>query len=1187
MYLKRVELHGFKSFAGKTIMEFHPGITSVVGPNGSGKSNIADAVKWVLGEQSAKELRGTRMMDVIFSGTEFRRKVGHAEVTLIIDNRSRHLPLEYEEVAITRRLYRSGDSECFINHSPCRLKDIHDLFLDTGVGREGYSIIGQGKIHEILSVKSEDRRSVFDEAAGIMKYRVKKTEAGRKLEKTEENLLRLRDIMGEIQNQLEPLRIQSEKAKEYLILRDKLKELEVGLYLNTLNGLKQRETRFEEEIGDHRHAVVKLEECLDQIHRDIQTKKEALKSVERAEEIARNQLNEFLLQVETTQHEISLLAEKISGVEERMVRILQDLQDLDERNRDIGKETTEQKERLEYLREQHNLFTQRMEECRRTLEDQTATMDLEEQKIQEMRNQTAKKGEELSEWKLECRTLQNGKIELEERLTQAGKRITHLVSEKDGIAIRKQDGQSQARNLEREKGVLEEQFDRSEEIHEKLQEKLNLAKQERIGMETRLGIVLCNRDILTDMVNRLEGFGDSVKWILSEQKNGTGRCRGVMNVLGRVLETDEKYEKAMEAALDDWLQAIITENEVAAEEAMECLKQARKGRACFFPLDWIQENAVPLPEVTENMEGYLGRGIDKVRGMEPYRSIFQGLLRKVLLADNYRNAVKIWKSARKAYTVVTLDGEVIGREGWVLGGTIPGEAGILGRERKLTALREEEEQLRVGIHSILLKEQDWETECSSIRKQTRQVQDRIREIHAIQVKISAQLEVLERDSHRVQKELNHVHGETETLSGRRSENDVRIGKISEKIQISEAELNHLRHLVSEHERSCQEGRIRKNRTAETLSDLRVSLLSVEETMKNTSGAMENMIRKKAELLEKRRVREAETESLNECKRKLEEEITGKSRLVEHPEEIKQSLKNQVEILSEERRDIGRKLDEDVEGISTVNREIIQLQDRMGKVEANKARVTAETEALKDRMWEEYGLTHNEAMRRHGEIQQIEQAKRDIRECRNGILAIGDVNINAIEDYTKTRERYFFMEQQAKDLMASKEDLYRVIGEMDQRMKEIFLQKFMMINETFNTIFRALFEGGTARVELCDASNVLESGIDIIAQPPGKKLQNMMLLSVGEKAFTAIALLFAILQVNPSPFCIFDEIEAALDDSNVIRFAEYLTEYKEQTQFIMITHQKATMEYSDSIYGVTMQEHGISKVVSMKMNHRER
>ncbi|MFO7637285.1 MAG: chromosome segregation protein SMC [Clostridia bacterium] len=1186
MYLKRIELQGFKSFAGKTVLEFHKGITSVVGPNGSGKSNLADAVRWVLGEQSAKELRGSKMMDVIFSGTEFRRAVGYAEVSLVIDNENRGIPIEYTEVIVTRRLFRSGESEYSINGSQCRLKDIYDLFLDTGVGREGYSIIGQGKIHEILSVKSEDRRAIFEEASGIMKYKVKKMEAQRKLAKTEENLVRVADIIHEIERQLEPLRLQAEKAKEYLVLRDRLKILEVGLYLNNLNIYEKRITRHAEEIEAYNGHIDNLNVMLSEIHADIQANKEKLRETELSEEKARGDLNDFIMRIETAQHEISIIHEKINAVVSDIRRMDTEIQEIDLKKKILEADYLKREERIAYLNKEQRDFSGRLEEAQAEMARLMESMNQKEKEIQGLKNEVMESMDDLSELKLAMRTLQNENASIDESLIQTEKRLAHLRLEKDSVLLKRQDEQAKVLKIKKESRELEGNINLGSQERKALEDKLGMLRQENNEYGNKLGIINSNHEILSEMDKRLEGYADSVKWILEKNSEEDSGLTGIVNVLGRLIDTDEAYEQALEGILGPNLQAVVTKDEGAARRGMAHLQENNHGRVVFIPLDMKGKEKTTDGVPWNKEEGCLGNAVEFVKCEKRYGKMIERLLSDVLIADQYENALRIWEKAGGTAMVATLAGEVISKEGTITGGKTENTVGILGRQRKIENLRHEKRSLQEkieGVEAAILQTGAMLTETKS---KLERMEVRLQEQKALEIQSEGSMGALDREQHRISEELETQKRHKEGLEHKKSNNAGSISSLLEEITLAETGINKKKISIAEYEMSCENEKIQRNRLAEIISDMRVSLNSVVESLKSTSEAMERLSNEKSELEQKDEYKVIELQEMRDNEIFLRKTADEKKLLMKNPEETKAMLKKEVEKFTRIRKCTEEESDAHVDRISEINREIILVQNKMGKVEVNQAKVVSEMDLMKARMWDEYNLTHNEAMQRHSEIDNIERAKKEIRDCRSGIGELGNVNINAIDDYTQTNERYQFLTSQRDDLHESKENLYKVIREMNLIMEKIFAEKFEVINGQFNEIFQRLFEGGKARIELCDEANILESGIDIIVQPPGKKLQNMMLLSGGEKAFTAIALLFSILLVNPAPFCIFDEIEAALDDANVIKFAEYLSEYKKNTQFIMITHRKGTMEYSDSIYGVTMQEHGISKVVSMKMNQQE-
>ncbi|HPQ47144.1 MAG TPA: chromosome segregation protein SMC [Clostridia bacterium] len=1183
MYLKRIELQGFKSFAGKTVLEFHKGITSVVGPNGSGKSNIADAVRWVLGEQSAKQLRGSKMFDVIFSGTQYRKSVGFADVTLVIDNEEGRLPIDYSEVSITRRLYRSGDSEFSINGNQCRLKDIRDLFLDTGVGRDGYSIISQGKIQEILSVKSEDRRGIFEEAAGIMKYKVRKIEAQRKLERTEQNLLRIGDIVNELKHQMGPLEEQSIKAREFIELREVLQKNEVGLYLNNLKNFNSRLEKYELDMESLRSDIELQEKELEQASLDNTERIKKQHELEESEENARAVLNEFLMSVETKRHEVQIARERLNSIIAGRERARREVLEIEEKKKQLARDYSRREEQIEYLKKQQTVFEEKLDDKRKVLDAILVTLGEKEKQMEMLREQLDDMVDRLSEVRIKMRSAELEGATIDDSITSSFKTQQELIIEKDSFKLKAQDSGNDAAKITREANEVSSRLSIVQEDIASGNTEIEKLRSELGAKRTRLGILESSLKILEDMEKRMEGYSGTVKDLIEESGLVGTELTGIRGVAARMISVENGFEQALEAALGNYVQAIVTDDKKSIGTAIGYLKEQNKGRASFIP----GKNEVTVMKDTSeklrDMPGFMGTISDRIKGDPVIIETLKSILSGVIVVDNYANATALWEKGKGIYAVATLEGDFLGSDGVITGGSASFEkAGLINRENKIRETRKQADSIGKDIEELdgrLKKSVNDVAELSSEEKALREklndlnVQKTRKEAEATAALaalegIKGRIESLEKSILTSKERKKAIQSEIETL---------RTGLAEQEKQISE-----IRNSISASEMSHQEDRKNRDELHLDISDLKVSLNSVVESLGSSGESMDRIETEREELDSKKELTLVEIKEFDDTEKRLIQDIETREKAVSNPEEEQKRLEGILNGFVRGRRALEEESNRHVDRVNEINKEILQLQNKYSKVEVNQAKTVSEIDAMKNRMWDEYGLTHNEALGKHTEIENISEARNEINRCRKRIKELGPVNVNAIDDYARTRERYDFLSVQQADLNESKEDLYKVIREMNTIMKKTFKEQLEIINERFDKVFVELFEGGKARVELVDENDILESGIDIIVQPPGKKLQNMMLLSGGEKAFTAIALVFAILDINPSPFCIFDEIEAALDETNVWKFGEYVKNYRHKTQFIMITHRKGTMEHSDSLYGVTMQEHGISKVVSMSM-----
>ncbi|MBN2853064.1 MAG: chromosome segregation protein SMC [Clostridia bacterium] len=1189
MHLKRIELQGFKSFAGKTVLEFDKGITCVVGPNGSGKSNIADAVRWVLGEQSAKQLRGSKMLDVIFAGTQFRKSVGFTEVSLVIDNEDQALPIEYTEVVITRRLYRNGDSEYYINNNTCRLKDITGLFLDTGIGKEGYSIIGQGQIHEILSAKSEDRRGIFEEAAGIMKYKVKKLEAQRKLEKTEENLLRINDIVHELKMQIGPLKEQSIVAKEFLEIRDQLKILEVGLYLNNLNNFKSRIIKYDEDITVFERDIISENNSLEQLRQANIDRNRRIQEIEEQEEAKRNELNEFLMSVETTLHEISIANERINSIDESVKRSREDITEIDDKIKLLNSDYLKREERVLYFKEQYQKYSDLLTEKQKEMDEILKSLGDKEKEIENLKTKIINMQEKVSDIRIHCRTLENENVSLLENLEKYEKELQLEILSKDSMFSQKQEMEREFHQTKNERQTIEEQLADSRKNLQMIQEKQKELRDNLEKSRTKLGILESNLKIVSDMEKRMEGYRHSVKVVMEEATREDSSLSGIYNIFGKLIQVDEKYEVALEAALGGNLQNIVVTNEESAKEAIEFLKSSNNGRATFMPLNSMRRNDISkdLYQKLSHYNGFIDTADKLISYDEVFDDAVSNLLGKIVIVHDFDQAKLMSRNIKGDYKIVTLEGEFFNIGGTITGGSLGKKSGrILGREKEIERLESEIEEEIIKIESVEKEIKETADLESKTGNDIMTIAKSLNDLNEKIIRSESDLNKYQSDFEKLTDRIASIRNNKLTTSEKIQQNNEDIEENRSRQESIENEINMMKANIISFETLHGDERKKRDELHLDLADLKVSVNSASESINNTSDTLNRLETEKNELTIRKGVKSIDIDDLLKKREGLLSEIKIKNETVKNPKETEDKLREKLNHLMKERRAYEDDNTAHMDLVSEVNKNIIDIQNKISRQQVNKAKIESEMEAMQSRMWDEYGLTHNEALEKHHEIENITEARKQIRDGKKRIEELGPVNINAIEDFKKTNERFVFMTEQSEDLEKSKKDLYKIISEMNLVMKKVFIEKFEIINNKFDRVFKELFEGGRARIELVDGDDVLESGVDIIVQPPGKKLQNMMLLSGGEKAFTAIALLFAILELNPSPFCIFDEIEAALDDANVIRFAEYINSYKEKTQFILITHRKGSMEHSDSLYGVTMQEHGVSKVVSMKMSDQE-
>ncbi len=1189
MFLKCIEMQGFKSFADKINLYFNKGLTSVVGPNGSGKSNISDAVRWVLGEQSAKSLRGTKMEDVIFAGTQHRKPVGFAQVTLIIDNSDKALPIDFTEVTVSRRVYRSGESEYFINKAACRLKDIHELFMNTGVGKEGYSIIGQGRIDEILSTRSEDRRAIFEEAAGITKYKVRKIEAERKLESTKQNLLRIEDIISELGAQLEPLREQAEKARQYLELSTELKDLEVSLYLDNIGKSQEKLDEIDSLFQGIQQNIQDENGRLEKKKLENREKNERLDRLKKTLDALREELFDLDRDTGRLENQIKINEEKINHIESSNTAANQDIEGTKDRLAAMDADIEKRNKRLANLSRDKENFTKLLAEAEEKLAEIVARLDEGERNIEMMKQEVMDKLDDLSECRTHLNSLKNEREAFTARQQKVEGEVRKAMLDRDRESMQLEEAKN---GLRSQKEALAQKKEACTGLESELlagKKTLEALRNDQNKCLADLQAAKSRRKVLKDMENSLEGYSHSVRAILQACRENRDFGAGVHGALAQLIHVKERFETAIEVALGGALQNIVVKDEYTAKDAIRYLKDKNLGRATFLPISSVKSRDLEAgtQKRLEGEAGYLGTASEMIDCGSEYREIISNLLGRTVIAETIDHGIAISRKYGYSFRVVTLDGEVLNPGGSMTGGSQPSKSSsLLSRSRilreldeKIDALTQSQEQLEAKCAEQISKLQEME---ENLRLQQKELQE-------------LELTVL-REEHRVLGIQDNIKGHTarqEMLQAELKELEqsilscnTEIDEAGKRLAAIEDNIASLKATIEEHNLKSREEQAKRDAIHTDINDYKVSVNSVLESMEQTREAIEHLNEEKMLLNESIQKRIEDKARNKERMETLQSEIISLQEKIKGQDEIKTGKNLKLEGLQAEVSALEEEVSGMIDAITAFNDNIRLLQEEYTRLEVKKARLTAELEALQNRLWDEYELTYGTAAEYKKEIQNLRQTQARINELKASIRELGPVNVTAIEDYSKTKERHQFLSGQKEDLVKSEEKLNRVIHEMLSIMKRQFMDEFQKINQNFNQVFRELFDGGRAEVVLENPEDVLESGIEIIAQPPGKKLQNMMLLSGGERAMTAIAILFAILKMRPAPFCILDEIEAALDDANVYKFADYIKKFTKTTQFIVITHRKGTMESSDALYGVTMQEYGVSSVISLKLDENQ-
>ena len=1180
MYLKALEIQGFKSFPDKTVLNFGEDITAIVGPNGSGKSNISDAIRWVMGEQNSRQLRGAKMEDVIFGGTEKRRAMGFAQVTLVIDNTEHIFNRDEAEVAVTRRYYRSGESEYYINRQSVRLKDVNELFMDTGMGREGYSIIGQGKIDEILSVRSDDRREVFEEAAGISKYRHRKEESERKLQRTEENLVRINDKITELELQVEPLRKQAETAKKYLVLRDELRTLEISVWLENLQKLKADRLKLQADFETAQADQKKAQDELDRVYAQ-------------AEECSRL-LHENDCAAEEKRGRISALESAIGEHESAAAVARTTAQHHAETIERMDREMSESRSRTESLHEQMQVMARRMEEIdasARTLENEIAALCEEMRgssdaaaaaaaQLEQLRRREAQEvaGAAQAQAELSAITAGSDEItqrtaELTEELTQSEEKLTQTrreaaQNEKELLSAREEE-QAAANIIGGHSLKME---GRQRRAKESIEQKNQLSLQEKtISDRIRL---------LSEMEKEYEGFSKAVKIVMRAAEART--LSGIHGPVGNLIHTDKDCSVAIEIALGGALQHIVVDTKNDGKNAIGLLKQRDGGRATFLPLDTIRGRSL-RENGLENEYGFVGIASELVRCDGRYGSVIENLLGATVVVEDLDCGIQMAKRHDNRFRIVTLDGQVINAGGSMTGGSVSRNAGILSRSGELEQLHKKLKKIQSQLQdATLLAEsanrelQKAQYELEVARDQQRQANDRVLTLEGRKNHYDMLIESLEQ-----QQESLHI--QKENLQKRSTDDAGRMDTIRRTIADFTARAEETREEIEMLQRRQETARQGLGEMTDRLTEKKAQQAALSAEGESARRSMEDLSRLRESLegehTDRESLRAQMEQAMAQARAEEERQQQEARELRGGIEEHRQALQK----LSEEKMALETRRSQTDRLSRTCNDTLLNCEREVTRLEGKLNGSALEEKQILDKLWERYELSHSDAQALRVELESVPKATRRIGELNREIKGLGAINIGAIEEFDRVNTRYTYLSDQRNDVEKAKEELLGIIEEITKQMTEIFAAQFEILKQSFQETFLELFGGGRATLELEDENDILRCGIEIKAQPPGKQLKTLSLLSGGEKAFVAIALYFAILKVHPTPFCVMDEIEAALDESNVVRYARYMRRIAGKTQFIVITHRRGTMEEADVLYGITMQERGVSTVLTANLN----
>ena len=1179
MYLKNIEVYGFKSFAQKINFEFHNGITGIVGPNGSGKSNVGDAVRWVLGEQSAKQLRGGNMQDVIFSGTENRKPLSFASVSITLDNSDHKLPVDYNEVTVTRRLYRSGESEYLINGSGCRLKDIQEMFYDTGIGKEGYSIIGQGQIDKILSGKPEERRELFDEAAGIVKFKRRKATTLKKLDEERQNLVRVTDILSELTKQLGPLEKQSETARIYLAKREELKELDVNLFLldhqRTGELLKELEEKLEQaqrELNEAQAAYdqTKIEyDRLEQELEDLNHRLDTLKEEQQQNALLKQQ---YEGQVQVLEEQISSGKQNSEHYQNRLTALGEDLDRRTQEKEKLAEDKLELQSRLKEIRASLSKETEALENIVSNVEECTQAVEDGKNEIIEILNSRATTKGKVQRFDAMLEQLNIRKAEISQR-------ILRLKSEEEVLEKERLNAQKQYDAVTAVIHSTNEECVRLDGEVQKLQDELKKQNSQMEIGQTAYHREASRLESLKNITERYDGYGNSIRRVM-EQKN---REPGIKGVVADIIHVQKDYEVAIETALGGSIQNIVTDNEQTAKRMIGFLKKNRFGRATFLPLSNISGRGGLNQTDVLSEPGVVGTANTLVNADKEYSELVMYLLGRVLVVDNIDHAIAIGKKYRHSLRMVTIEGESLSPGGSMTGGAFKNNSNLLGRRREIEELERSVGILRKELEETQKSIGENRSRRNVLRDTIADFQQKLRQQYVEQNTAKMNLEQLKEKEGEIQNSYRQIDREQEELRHQAGEIRQDHSSIARELEDSQKDEKELETFIETKQKELEEWKAEETEKTHELEKIRLEESSLEQ---QNQFLQENLSRLNSEIAAFQKESQEITENLVQSR----EEIHKK-------EEGIQELKNAAQecLLKEEQYGSQRaQWQEEKEKRSSSHKTFFEKRDHLSEktslLDKECFRLRSQTEKIEEQregqisyMWEEYEITPNNALQyRKEELTDRQAIKADVTRIKDEIRKLGSVNVNAIEDYKELLERHTFLSGQYDDIVKAEETLEGIILELDEGMRKQFTEKFRDIQREFDKAFKELFGGGKGTLELAEDEDILEAGIRIISQPPGKKLQNMMQLSGGEKALTAIALLFAIQNLKPSPFCLLDEIEAALDDSNVGRFASYLQKLTKNTQFIIITHRRGTMNAADRLYGITMQEKGVSTLVSVDL-----
>ena len=1183
MYLKSIEVQGFKSFANKIVFQFHNGITGIVGPNGSGKSNVADAVRWVLGEQRVKQLRGGSMQDIIFAGTENRKPLGSAYVAITLDNSDHQLPISYDEVTVARRLYRSGESEYLINGVACRLKDVNELFYDTGIGKEGYSIIGQGQIERILNGKPEERRELFDEAAGIVKYKRRKLTAQKKLESEQQNLVRVNDILAELTRQIGPLERQAETAKIYLKKKEELKAYDVNMFLIEFDSIKKNLTDIQEklkiaedDLENTKNEYEKAREEYDVLERELEMLSGQLQ--EKQEQITQKRLN-----AQQMEGQIALLKEQINTARQSDVHLQGRVTNLEKDIADREKEEHQSQEKRQQLLKRGREAQEKKSQAESAYQEVQRRMDACNEAIENGKNEIIRLLEARSTIKAKQQRYDTMLEQMNIRRSQLNQQVLKLKSEEsDQNNVL---GSLRA-DYERVSAQIAELNERSSQAGQELgeiQEKLSLANQQFESKQVEYHREASRLESLRNITERYDGYGNSIRRVMEQRE----KEKGIHGVVADLIKTEKKYEVAVETALGGNIQNIVTEDEETAKRMITYLKQNRFGRATFLPLTAMSGKGGFSQENALKENGVIGLASTLVTTDNKYRKLADYLLGRTIVMDHIDHAVAVARKYHYSLRIVTLEGESLSPGGSMTGGAFRNTSNLLGRRREMEELQEQVKAKKAQLEELRNSIDACRTRRNQLRDILVGLRDQLQEKYLEQNTAGMKLKETENQKNQTVSGYQQIRRENQEIEGQQKEIDADSIRIRQELEDSEKQEKELETQVLHWQQELELIREEERAAGQYSEQIRLDLAAIEQEQAFEQHSVERITGEITALKEEKETLLGSIDYAAAQVKQKTVEINEIETAIKEAGEKEEQLRSEVEELNIQKEQTNKIQKSFFQRREELSEQRARLDKECFRLNSQKEKQEETMETRISYMWEEYELTYNMALKlKREDLGNAAQLRKSIAALKNEIKSLGNVNVNAIEDFKELSERHSFLSTQHEDLIKAEAALQKIIAELDEGMRTQFKEQFVKKQTEFDKAFKELFGGGKGTLELVEDEDVLEAGIRIIAQPPGKKLQNMMQLSGGEKSLTAIALLFAIQNLKPSPFCLLDEIEAALDENNVERYAGYLGKLTKYTQFIIITHRRGTMAAADRLYGITMQEKGVSALVSVNLIEEE-